>query len=100
MLHTCPIEAFGLAVLEAMEVNLAVLVPDRGGTAMLVNDGVTGFTFHADDPDHLAARLVELKDAPAALLNRIADAARASCQVRFSAEASIRKYRQLFAPKP
>jgi glycosyltransferase involved in cell wall biosynthesis len=100
LLHTCPVEAFGLAVLEAMEVNLATLVPDRGGTARLVSDGVTGFTFHADDPDHLAGRLVELKDAPAQLLNRIARGARASCDARFSADVSIRKYRQLFTPEP
>jgi glycosyltransferase involved in cell wall biosynthesis len=100
LLHTCPVEAFGLAVLEAMEVNLPALVPDHGGTARLVSDGVTGFTFRADDPDHLAARLVELKNAPAQLLNRIARAARASCDARFSAGISIRKYRQLFTPEP
>ena len=100
LVHTCAVETFGLAVLEAMEVNLATLVPDRGGTARLVSDGVTGFTFHADDPDHLAGRLVELKDAPAQLLNRIARGARASCDARFSADVSIRKYRQLFTPEP
>ena len=100
LLHTCPVEAFGLAVLEAMEVNLPTLVPDRGGTARLVSDGETGFTFRADDPDHLAARLVELKNAPAQLLNRIAGSARASCDARFSADVSIRKYRQLFTPAP
>lgn len=98
LLHTCPVEAFGLAVLEAMELNLACLVPDKGGTAALVADGETGFTFRADDAAHLAERLVELKTASADLLNRIAVAARESCEARFSGESSIDKYRGLFMP--
>jgi glycosyltransferase involved in cell wall biosynthesis len=98
LLHTCPVEAFGLAVLEAMQLNLACLVPDQGGTASLITDGQTGFTFRANDPAHLAARLVELRSAPAGLLNRIASAARESCETRFSGEASINQYRTLFAP--
>jgi glycosyltransferase involved in cell wall biosynthesis len=97
LLHTCPVEAFGLAVLEAMTVNLPTLVPDRGGTGMLVRDGDTGFTYHADDADHLAARLVELKNAPASLLNQIATNAHRSVSARFSAESSIAKYRRLFS---
>jgi glycosyltransferase involved in cell wall biosynthesis len=98
LLHTCPVEAFGLAVLEAMELNLACLVPDQGGTASLIADGQSGFTFRANDAAHLAGRLVELKSAPAALLNCIALAARESCETRFSGEASINQYRRLFAP--
>jgi glycosyltransferase involved in cell wall biosynthesis len=97
LVHTCPVEAFGLAVLEAMTANLPALVPDHGGTAMLVRDGETGFTFHSDDATHLAARLVELKNAPARLLNRIALSARESCDARFSAESSLARYRKLFS---
>jgi glycosyltransferase involved in cell wall biosynthesis len=100
MVHTCPVEAFGLAVLEAMAVGLPALVPDKGGTATLVAEGVTGFTFHADDADHLAARLVELKNAPAELLNRMSRNARISHDTRFSAQASLEKYRRLFEPAP
>lgn len=98
LLHTCPVEAFGLAVLEAMAVDLVTLVPDQGGAAMLVNDGVTGFRFRADDADHLASRLIELKSAPADLLNRVARDARSSHDSSFSAKASLDKYRQLFVP--
>jgi glycosyltransferase involved in cell wall biosynthesis len=97
LVHTCPVEAFGLAVLEAMTANLPALVPDHGGTAMLINDGETGFTFHSDDAKDLAARLVELKNAPARLLNKIALSARKSCEGRFSAESSLAKYRRLFS---
>jgi len=98
LLHTCPIETFGMAVLEAMAANLPTLVPDAGGTAALVQDGHNGFTFRADDADHLAAKLVELKNAPAELLNRIAGEGRATSETRYSEDVSIAKYRELFTP--
>jgi glycosyltransferase involved in cell wall biosynthesis len=99
LLHTCAVETFGMAVLEAMAANLPALVPDAGGTATLVRDGENGFTFHADDAAHLAARLIELKNAPAELLNRIAGEAQNYCATQCSEEASVRKYRELFAPR-
>jgi glycosyltransferase involved in cell wall biosynthesis len=99
LLHTCPVETFGMAVLEAMAANLPSLVPDAGGTATLVRDGQNGFTFHADDPDHLAVRLIELKNAPAALLNEIAREAQIYSATQCSEEESVRKYRELFAPR-
>lgn len=98
LVHTCPIETFGLAVLEAMAARVAALVPDKGGTATLIDDGVNGFTFRADDPDHLARRLVELKLAPAQLLNRMVGNAYAKVDAEFSADAALKRYRELFAP--
>jgi glycosyltransferase involved in cell wall biosynthesis len=98
LVHTCGVETFGLAVLEAMGANLATLVPDTGGTAVLIRDGVCGFTYHADDAAHLAQRLVELKEAPADLLNRMVINAARRVQTEFSAEAALRRYRDLFAP--
>ncbi len=98
LVHTCPVETFGLAVLEAMAVKLAALVPDKGGTAVLIQDGVCGFTFRADDADHLAQRLVELKDAPAELFNRIVDNAVVKVHTEYSAESALGRYRELFAP--
>jgi glycosyltransferase involved in cell wall biosynthesis len=97
LVHTCPVEAFGLAVLEAMTANLPSLVPDRGGTAMLVNNGETGWTFRSDDATDLGEKLVTLKNTPARVLNRIALAARQSCDRRFSADSSLARYRQLFS---
>jgi glycosyltransferase involved in cell wall biosynthesis len=98
LVHTCPVETFGLAVLEAMAAKLAVLAPDKGGTAVLIQDGVCGFTFRADDADNLAQRLVELKDAPADLLNRMVDNAIDKVHGQYRAEPALRRYRQLFAP--
>ena len=99
LVHTCPVETFGLAVLEAMAVNLAALVPDQGGTAMLVQDGQCGFHFRADDCSHLADRLVELKAAPAALLNRMVENAADKVQHEYSADAALERYRQVFRPR-
>lgn len=98
LVHTCAVETFGLAVLEAMAVNLAVLVPDKGGTAMLIQDGVCGFTFRADDADHLAERLVELKSAPAELLNRMVCNAAGKVHGEYSAETALGRYREIFRP--
>jgi glycosyltransferase involved in cell wall biosynthesis len=98
LLHLCPVEPFGLVVLEAMAAGLVAMVPDRGGVAALVRDGVSGFTFRADDADHLAERLVGLKKAPAELFNRMVLDAGHRVQTEFSAESSLRRYRKLFAP--
>jgi glycosyltransferase involved in cell wall biosynthesis len=98
LVHTCAVENFPLAVLEAMAVNLAALVPDKRGTAVLIQDGVCGFTFRADDADHLAERLVELKNAPAELFNRMVKNAVGKVHNEYSAESALRRYRELFAP--
>jgi glycosyltransferase involved in cell wall biosynthesis len=97
LLHLCPVETFGLAVLEAMAVKLAALVPDKGGTAKLIQEGQSGFTFRADDAGHLAQRLVELKQAPPDLLNQMAANALAKVHGEYSAESALRRYRQLFS---
>jgi glycosyltransferase involved in cell wall biosynthesis len=96
LVHTCSIETFGLAVLEAMAARVAALVPDKGGTATLIDDGISGFTFRADDAEHLAERLVELKQAPAELFNRMAENASAKVENEFSASAALQRYRELF----
>jgi glycosyltransferase involved in cell wall biosynthesis len=98
LVHTCPVETFGLAVLEAMAARVAALVPDKGGTATLIEDGISGFTFRADDAQHLAQRLIELKQAPAELLNQMVDMAATKVEINFSAKAALQRYRELFAP--
>jgi glycosyltransferase involved in cell wall biosynthesis len=97
-IHTCSVESFGVAILEAMAVGVAAMVPDEGGAASLIDDGVSGFRYHADDPDNLAQRLVELKLAPPDLFNQMVANATAKVDNEFSAAAAIERYRQLFAP--
>jgi glycosyltransferase involved in cell wall biosynthesis len=98
LVHTCAVETFGLAVLEGMAANLAALVPDQGGTSLLIQDGQSGFTYRADDAGRLADRLVELKNAPAELLNRVVANAADKVQHQYSPEAALQRYRQLFLP--
>jgi glycosyltransferase involved in cell wall biosynthesis len=93
LVHLCPVEPFGLTILEAMAAGVPVLVPDSGGAGSVVQDGISGFRFRSNDADSLAARLVELTQAPAESLNRIVAGGRAALASRFSAEARIADYR-------
>jgi glycosyltransferase involved in cell wall biosynthesis len=99
LIHTCPVESFGLVVLEAMAANLAVLVPAAGGAAALVEEGISGFKFRADDAADLAARLVELKDAPAQIFNQVVLGGRRAVDQTFAAATILERYRRLFADK-
>lgn len=95
MVHTCPEESFGLAVIEAMAANLPVLVPDSGGAGTLVEEGVSGFHFAANQSAARAAHLFKLRNAPADLLNRVVAGAWQVLGSRFSATARTADYRRL-----
>lgn len=98
LVHTCPVESFGLAVLEAMAANLAVLVPDAGGAGSLVQDRINGLRFRADHPQDLAEKLLELKNTPAEVLNNLVSGGRRTVDVTYSAATILGQYRRLFAP--
>lgn len=53
-------ESFGMVALEAMACGTPVVASQVGGLAFLVQDGVTGFTIPADEPEALAERLEDL----------------------------------------
>jgi glycosyltransferase involved in cell wall biosynthesis len=97
LVHLCPVEPFGLSILESMAANVPVLVPDSGGAGSLIDEGVTGFHFRANDASDLRRRLLELADAPNALLNLVVDGGRRSLESRFSAVARIEDYRGLLS---
>ncbi len=95
LVHLCPVEPFGLAILEAMAADLPVLVANSGGAGALIDDGISGFHFRANDAGDLGRRLQELTDAPPALLNRVVSGGRRALESRFSAAARIQDYREL-----
>ena len=95
LVHLCPVEPFGLAILEAIAAHVPVLVPDSGGAGSLVVNGVSGFHFHANDAPALAARILEIHQLPPERLNEVADAACASLGTRYSERARIEDYRRL-----
>ena len=95
LLHLCPVEPFGLVILEAMAVGIPVLVPDRGGTGIIVKHNISGFQFRANDEQDLASWLVKLQQAPADLLNYIVKNAHKTLTSQFSEQRGIKAYYRL-----
>lgn len=95
LVHLCPVEPFGIAILEAMAAGIPVLVPDTGGASTLVEKNVSGFHFRAEDVDDLAKRLLELTQAQPEQLNQVVKTAREALTTRFSATRGIAEYRRL-----
>jgi glycosyltransferase involved in cell wall biosynthesis len=95
LIHLCATEPFGLAILEAMAARVPVLVPDRGGAGLLIDDGVSGFRFQAEDPKSLGEKLLMLNAACACKLNRIVANGADLLNTRFSPTDRINDYRML-----
>jgi glycosyltransferase involved in cell wall biosynthesis len=95
LLHLCPEEPFGLAILEAMAARLVVLVPDAGGAGAIVQDYVNGFHFRANSASALAAKLQFIRQLPAAQLRAVVAGGLRSLEGRFSAAYGVAQYREL-----
>lgn len=100
LLHTCAEEPFGLAILEAMASHVPVLAPNAGGAGSLIENGITGFQFPANDTHGLARVLRQLQDTPAQTLNRIVNAASLTLSHRFSPQRGLAQYLTLLESHP
>lgn len=60
--HAAPFEPFGIVCIEAMAMQLPVIVPASGGVAEIVEAGVTGLLYTPLDVEALAAAIRTLHD--------------------------------------
>ncbi|MDQ6681339.1 MAG: glycosyltransferase family 4 protein [Pseudomonadota bacterium] len=94
LLHLCPEEPFGLVILEAFLSRLLVIVPNAGGAGSLVEDGVTGLRFQADDIFDLREVLQAARAMSGPDQQSLANRGRAALDARFSQEEGLRRYRE------
>ena len=99
LVHMCPVEPFGLAIIEAMAAGIPVIVPDSGGAGSLVEDGVSGFHFRADDAASLRARIRFVAEAGADRLNAVVSEGDRLLDTRFSEKARVEDYRRVLLEK-
>lgn len=97
LVHLCPEEPFGLVILEAFRAGVVVVVPNAGGAGDLVEDGVTGYKFEANDPSSVVAAMQRVRNAPNSELQALVDAASQELACRFAPTEGIQRYRQAFA---
>jgi glycosyltransferase involved in cell wall biosynthesis len=89
-------EGLGSCVVEAMSMQLPVVVTDTGGTHEVVDSGVSGgFVVRGDDPGALAARIVELL-LDADLRRRLGAAGRLFVQSNLDARISARSVMKIY----
>jgi len=102
LIHLCPVEPFGLAILEAMAAKIPVLLPNQGGAAGLIpqlslnDNALAGLHFKANDPNDLAIQLKYLQSASADQLNLIVNNAHQRLWSHYSSKARLNDYRELF----
>jgi glycosyltransferase involved in cell wall biosynthesis len=98
LLHTCPEEPFGLVLLEAFAAGVPVLVPNSGGAGDIVEHGVNGWHFSANDAVALGQSLQALQKAPAAALNAAVAGGHQALMQRHSPSRQARRYARLLRP--
>ena len=89
-------EGFSLATTQAMATGLPVVATRCGGPEEIVRDGVDGVLVPPDDPDALAAAALGVLQDPAGA-RALGEAARRSVAERFSVDAMVRGYAELYA---
>lgn len=88
-------ESFGLAALEAMACEVAVVASRVGGLPEIIDDGQTGYLCAPDDIEGMAARATALLE-DASLRVRIGAAAADRVRTQFCAELIVPQYEEYY----
>ncbi len=88
-------EGLPLALLEAMAAGKPPVVTEVGGIPEVVSDGETGFAVPPANPEALADRVIRLLESPS-VAARMGACARRSIRERFSLQAMVAAYRDVY----
>ena len=88
-------EGFSLAVVEAMVTGLPVVATRCGGPEQIIDDGVTGLLVENGSAEAVASAIERLRGNPNDR-RRLGNAARNAVTERFTLEAQVRAYEQLY----
>lgn len=92
------IEGFGMVLLEAQACGTPVVAGASGGTAETMHQGETGYVVPCDEPDELAALLIQLLSNPARL-EAMGKAARSWVEEQFDWEVLAQQAAGMFGVK-
>ena len=94
-LHPAYNEGFGLVLIEAMKMELGVLVANSGALPEVVDDGRTGYILPLRNPEIWAKKIIEIYD-DLDLLRKIGKQASISVEEHFSIERHINGYKNFY----
>jgi len=96
--HGAPFEPFGIVCIEAMAMELPVVVPRTGGIAEAVEDGITGYLYPPLDDAALGAAMSTLHKDPGKR-REMGRAGRRRVEREFSVAEYVNKFRELAKPQ-
>lgn len=93
--HAAPFEPFGIVCIEAMLLNLPVIIPDAGGIKEIVNNGQTGLKYEVLNSKSLAKKM-ELLVADKEMADRLAQNAYNMIQNKMLVHTYVENLRKLY----